>query len=162
MTSATVGAAEAREAPAARTPAPGLARGIVIGVAILAAAAGLLATGAHESARAVTRAGPELTRLLRAMTLLKALMAAAASWGVLWRLATTASWRWLGAYAVAVAAMAVGPGLIWDIAHVTLGAVALHTGMIGSAVLLWRDPAVGRRLSQAIAARRAALAERKR
>jgi hypothetical protein len=119
--------------------------------------AGLLATGGEASSHAIQLAGADLTRLLRAMALLKAVMAVAATAAILWRLGVAATPTWLSAYAIACAAMAAGPGLIWDMSHVSLGALLLHGGLVAALLLLWRDPAVGMRLSALVANRRAAL-----
>ena len=136
-------------------------RGGVAGRAVLTGAilAGLtlaaLATSAEEAARAAQTAGPELTRLLRAMAGLKLMFAAGLLAAAYWRLAVPASpWR-LASYAVAAAAMAAGPVLIWEMAHVRLGALLLHGGLLAGALLLWRDPAVGARLGVIMARRRA-------
>jgi len=124
---------------------------------VIAAAAlgGMLATDAGATARAVAESGAELTRLLRAMAALKALMAAGAAASVLWRLGAPAAFSWFTGYALAAAAMAAGPGLIWGMAHVAAGAALLHAGLIAAIVLLWRDPVVGERLAALVAARRA-------
>jgi hypothetical protein len=130
----------------------------VLAVAIVAAlAAGALATGPDAVSRAVAAAGPDLTRLLRAMALLKAVMAAGAVAAMVWRLGSAATLPWLAGYAAAAAAMAAGPAVIWGMAHVGVGAALLHGGLLASVLLLWCDPAVGARLSAIVAARRAAL-----
>ncbi len=121
--------------------------------------AGFLATGHVQAAHAVSADGPELTRLLRSMALLKMVMAAAATAAILWRLGSAAGPFWLAAYATAGLAMWMGPGLIWHMAHLNLGALLLHGGLFGSLVLLWRDPSVGERLAAIIAKRRALLAD---
>ena len=146
--------------PAAKaaTPAglpPFAAQLVLLGATCAALAGGLLANGG--SAHDVAQAGPDLTRLLRAMAGIKALMAACAVAVVLWRLQTPVSaWR-LSLYALAAAGMAAGPGLIWGMAHVASGAFALHAGLIACVLLLWRDPEVGRRLEVLVARKRAAL-----
>jgi hypothetical protein len=89
-------------------------------------------------------AGPGLTYLLRAMALVKVAMAAGMA----------------AAYALACAGMAAGPGLIWQMTHVRMGALLLHTGLFAALILLWRDPAMGAWLSTMVAARRAALRAR--
>ena len=114
-------------------------------------------TGVHEASQAAHAAGPELTHLLRAMAGLKMLFAGAAVGAIAWRLQAPAGWGRLAAYGLACSAMAAGPGLIWDMAYLRLGALLLHGGLLASVVLLWRDPATAARLHQAIAARRAAL-----
>jgi hypothetical protein len=97
----------------------------------------------------------DLTHLLRAMALIKSVMAVAAAGAVLWRLALPVTPARLAIYALACAAMAGGPGLIWDMAHVGAGALLLHAGLLATILLLWRDPAVSRRLAELVAARRA-------
>ena len=114
---------------------------------------GLMATRSVDTAQALTGAGGDLARLLRAMAVIKAVMAMAAGAAVAWRLADPAPWRLLGAYAAASAAMAAGPGLIWGMVHVGAGALLLHGGLAAAILLLWRDPAVGRRLATLVAAR---------
>lgn len=128
---------------------------------VAGAVLGLAATGPGETAAAVAQAGSELTRLLRFMALLKATMALGALAAVSWRLGVAVRPAWLAAYLLAGAGMAAGPGLIWGMAHVGLGALLLHGGLFGAIVLLWRDPAVSARLGAALDARRDALAERR-
>jgi hypothetical protein len=135
--------------------APRLAQGLILAAAAIGAVGGALATDGATAAAAAAHAGPGLTRLLRGMAAIKALMALGAGGAVLWRLGAPADpWR-LAAYALACAAMAAGPGLIWAIAPVAAGATALHAGLALCLILLWRDPAVSCRLSALIAARRA-------
>ena len=140
---------------------PLVARSVILVVVVVALTAGFLATDTGAAAQAVSQAGPDLTRLLRAMAGLKALMAAGAACAVIWRLGAPATFGWLGFYAVALAGMAAGPGLIWDMAHVRLGALLLHGGLFATILLLWRDPAVGERLKSAIARRRTLIASRR-
>jgi hypothetical protein len=140
--------------------APSHARLLILLVIALALAAGVLASGPVASARAMSASGADLTRLLRAMAAIKALMAAGVAGAVLWRLGAAVSPAWLAAYAAACAAMAMGPGLIWSMAHIGMGALFLHAGLVGSVVLLWRDPVVTARLAAMVAARRAQIASR--
>jgi hypothetical protein len=123
---------------------------------VAAALAGFLATDGATAARAAEHAGGDLTRLLRAMAAIKAAMAVGVMAAVVWRLSTPAPTPWLFGYGVAGAVMAAGPGLIWDMAHLGMGALLLHGGLAACAILLWRDPAVGRRLMQLHARRGAA------
>ena len=132
----------------------------LMAITLLAAAAGALATSSGDAAQAITGAGADLTRLLRAMAAMKAMAAAGLVAAVLWRLAWPASGARLAAYAIACAAMAAGPGLIWGMAHVRLGALLLHGGLFATVVMLWRDPAMEARLSEVIERRRMALRER--
>jgi phosphate/sulfate permease len=91
---------------------------------------------------------------------LKLLFAAGVLSAIAWRLAVPASaWR-VACYGVAGAAMAAGPVLIWDMAHVGLGALLLHGGLLAGVLLLWRDEAVGARLGAMVERRRAMLRAR--
>lgn len=132
---------------------PGVARAVLAVALVLGAAAGWLATDPAAAASAQAAAGAELTRLLRAMAGLKLLLAAGAVAVTWWRLGQAARAGWLAAYAVAGAAMAAGPMLIWQMAHVAAGAAALHGGLLAAILLLWRDPAVGTRLAGIVARR---------
>lgn len=117
-------------------------------------AGAVLGNGA-DSVAAVQAAGADFTRLMRAMAVLKALMACGAGAAVWWRLGAATPPAWLVAYAAAGGAMAAGVPLIWGMVHSGPGALALHGGLAASILLLWRDRAVGQRLAQAIEARRA-------
>jgi hypothetical protein len=119
---------------------------------VVIALVGVLAAPGNAAA---ALADPDLTRLLRAMAGLKALAAAGAIAAAWWRLGAPVTWLRFAAYALASAAMAVGPGLIWQMAHVVIGALLLHGGLLAAIVLLWRDPAMGARLAELLAARRA-------
>jgi hypothetical protein len=129
---------------------PGMAQGAFLLVLAVAAAAGF----APESSLAVSHAGADLTRLLRFMAVIKAVIAVGAASVVFWRLAVPVSLPWFAAYALAGAAMAAGPGVIWGMAHVGLGAVLLHGGMFATILLLWRDPATSGRLEAMLVSRR--------
>lgn len=146
----------AAPAPVRGVLAPRLAQGLVLAMVLIAGAAGFLAADGAASAKAASLAGEDLTRLLRAMAAIKAAMALGVTAGVVWRLGEPARTPWLAGYVVACAAMAVGPGLIWNMTQLPMGAALLHGGLLVAAVMLWRDPAVGRRLSLAVARRRAA------
>jgi hypothetical protein len=92
------------------------------------------------------------------MAALKLLIAAPLAAAVAWRLGVATGPARLAGYAAACAAMAAGPGLIWSLAQVPLGALLLHGGLLATGLMLWRDPMVGARLAAVVAARRAALA----
>ena len=154
MSAATGKPDAARPTLPALSMAPRASRPILVAATGLAALAGFLVTSPDAAAAAVANAGPELTRLLRAMAGLKMLMAGGAAAGVLWRLGSRVAPGWLVAYLACCAAMAAAPGLIWSMAHVGAGALLLHGGLLASLVLLWRDPVTRDRLSDAIARRR--------
>jgi hypothetical protein len=140
-------------APVALSPA--VARAILASAILAGAVGGAIAVAPHTATAAARAAGPELARLLRAMAALKVLMAAPLVVAVVWRLGTAIGPVRLLAYATASAAMAAGPGLIWSLAQVSIGALLLHAGLIGTAILLWRDRSVRDRLEAIVAARRA-------
>ncbi len=139
----------------------GGARALLVLVLVAAAVAGFAATGSDDASRSVAQAGEDLTRLLRAMAAIKVLMAALVSLVVVWRAGAGVSWPWFFAYAGALATMAAGPGLIWGMTHVSVGAALLHGGLLASVVLLFRDRALGARLAAVVAARRGAVAGRR-
>ena len=107
----------------------------------------------HTSRAAVT-AGDDLTRLLRFMALIKAGLALGAIGAVAWRLGSAASLVRLVTYCGVCTLMVTGPGLIWGMEHVGLGALLLHGGLVAVIALLWRDPAVTMRLEAALIRRR--------
>ena len=157
MTSIVDAAPRARPAsPQARQAASAVSRAALLLVIGVAAIAGLV-TGAAQGSQAASYADPDLARLLRAMAVLKALIASGAVAAVLWRLGSAVTLPWFAAYALAAAAMAAGPGLIWSMTHLGAGALLLHGGLLACALLLWRDPEIGRRLAALLAARRATL-----
>jgi hypothetical protein len=127
---------------------------LLILLIVAAIVSGFLMAGREATSLAVLNAGEDLTRLLRAMAALKALIAACAAAAVLWRLGAEISPPWFTAYALACCAMGAGPGLIWSMAYVGVGALLLHAGLLASLLLIWRDPVVSERLSAIIAARR--------
>jgi len=136
---------------------PSSARLILVLVACAAIAASAALTGSAASSRAVAEAGPDLTRLLRAMAGIKMLLAGLAAVAVYWRLGAATGVLRLASYAAACGAMAAGPALIWDMAHVGAGALLLHGGLLATILLLWRDPGTAAVLDRAIATRRSAL-----
>jgi hypothetical protein len=147
---------ETRLATAAR-PGPG-PRASLIAIALIFAAAGFLATGAGQTAGMVELDGESLTRLMRAMAVIKFVLAFCAFAAIIWRLAAPVTAGWFAAYAAATTGMAAGPGLIWGMVHIIAGAILLHGGLLLAVLLLWRDPAVGAQLAALINRRRAALA----
>jgi hypothetical protein len=156
----------ASQASSTTTPAgasalsPATARALLALVIAASFASGLFATGREASASAIALAGADLTHMLRAMALLKALMAAGTVAAVMWRLGSPVTLAYWAAYALACAATAVGPGLIWRMAHVDAGALTFYVGLLGALILLWRDPAVGERVAMMIDAWRAKLRSR--
>ncbi len=151
------------QAPSARSPsrdgfvAPLVAKTLLMALIVLAFAGGMLATDSAKTARLIAAAGGDWANLLRAMAAIKMLFAGLASAAVLWRLgAPISATSWSG-YALATAAAWAGPGLIWGLAHILLGALLLHGGLIAMAILVWRDPAIRARLSEIVARRQRSL-----
>ncbi len=116
-------------------------RGILTASVALAIVAAFLAGHDAASARAVASAEPELTRLLRFMAVVKAILGAGAILLVWWRLAYPATLRTMLAYITAGALMAAAPGLIWSMAHVVSGAVLFHAGLALLLLVCWGDTA---------------------
>ena len=130
--------------------APGLARGLMLTILIGAAATGLWATSAEAARRAAALAGADLTHLLRFMAVLKGAMAFGAAAALLWRLKAAVPPIRFAAYAGAASCMVAGPGLMWSMAHVGLGALLLHGGLVATLGLLWFDPATADILDRAL------------
>lgn len=146
------------QAAAQAKPARILRRAGYCAVLAAAAVAGASLTPARETAHMVALAGWDWARLLRGMAALKALMAVAAAAAVFWRIGAPTGTARLAAYVAAGAIMMVGPGLIWGLWHIALGAALLHAGLLATLLLLWRDPHVGARLALLVEARRKARA----
>jgi hypothetical protein len=132
---------------------PTLLRGGMLAIIAAALIAGLAATGTQATHLAILHDGAALTRLMRFMAALKAVMVMAASAAVLWRLGAAISLPGFAAYALTGASMAAGPGLIWGMAHIGLGALLLHGGLLATILLVWFDPAVSARLAGLVATR---------
>jgi hypothetical protein len=132
---------------------PTLLRAGMLAIIAAALVAGFAATGTQATQLAILHDGPALTRLMRFMAALKAVMVMAASAAVLWRLGAAISLPRFAAYAVTCTSMAAGPGLIWGMAHIGLGALLLHGGLFATLLLIWFDPAVSARLAGIIATR---------
>jgi hypothetical protein len=132
-------------------------RALLMSLAVIALAAGFLATSPAQTAHIIKMDGESLTRLMRAMALIKLSFAGLAFTAIIWRLAAPISSGWLAGYAIATGAMGAGPGLIWGMVHIIAGAALLHGGLLLAVVLLWRDPAIGTRLAAIIQARRTAI-----
>ena len=84
----------------------------------------------------------QLAVLLRFMAAVKGLMVLGALGLTQWRVRAPASGALALAYGAALALMAAGPGLIWSLSHIAVGAAAFHAGLLLYLVLAWRDGAV--------------------
>ena len=154
LTNAFDHAAFVSTAPRRAGSAP-LWRGILAASVGLAIAVAFLAGQDAASVRAVESAGPELTRLLRFMAAVKAVLAIGGIALVWWRSAYPATRRAMLAYVAACLSMAVAPGLIWSVAHVALGAILFHAGLALLLLVCWTDGASTQDLFRRRARRRA-------
>ena len=87
-----------------------------------------------------------LALLLRFMAALKALTALGAFALLRWRFRAPITAGTALGYLAAFAPMTVAPGLIWSLAHVTMGALCFHAGLVAMLALALRDDGVGSRL----------------
>lgn len=129
----------------ARAAAPRLAWPAILYAAV--GTAGVAGVAAGLLAGRLAGHGPgdmewQLALLLRFMAIVKGAMALGALALTQWRLRRPISPRLAAAYTVALAAMALAPGLIWSLAEIVPGAVAFHAGLLLFLVLAWRDGAV--------------------
>lgn len=114
---------------------------------VATAVANSFAVSAWDAGAGTPRvADAELAHLLRMMASLKLAFVAGACWLVGWRLRQPIGPRATAAYLAALGLMAAGPGLIWNLSHVVLGAVLLHAGFALLIVLACKDEAVRTRL----------------
>ncbi len=121
-------------------------RALVLIVAVLGLTAGFLATGDDASMHARQAAGPELTHLLQMMAGLKLALALGAAVLIDWRLRQPAGPMAAAGYLVALGLMSAGPGLVWGMAHVMLGAGLLHAGLLTLIVLSCKDDGMWSRM----------------
>jgi len=126
-----------------RTGAPprwSMFRPATAGLAALAAVgAALLATAPDAATAAAAAADSELVMLLRFMAAVKAVLALAALAAAAWRLGYPASAPLGAAYIIAPALMCAAPVVIWQIAHVALGAGLFHGGLALLLLALYAD-----------------------
>jgi hypothetical protein len=101
----------------------------LIGSAVAIGVLGYVLTQGEAASRAALDAGAELTRLLRMMALLKVTLGVGALALVSLRFRFPISTPLAASYIAAGGVMAAGPGLIWNMAHVALGALLLHGGL---------------------------------
>lgn len=133
------------------------ARGVRVNGARLALGTALLGAGALGFAGGTDGAGSDLVVLMRFMAAVKAAMALGAVALVWWRMGDPVGRGTAAAYVAAAAVMAAGPGLIWDMRHLALGAIAVHGGLSALLVTGWLDRAAWNRVVlEAVARRRLA------
>jgi hypothetical protein len=126
-------------APGRHALTPARLRVALIGGAVVAATLGTILTSGDTAARAALEAGPELTRLLRMMTLLKVTLGVGALALVSLRFRFPISTPLAAGYIAAGCIMSAGPGAMWNMAHIGLGALLLHGGLAALFALAWID-----------------------
>ncbi len=109
--------------------------------AVLACLVAIAVLGALASARPDPRilVDPELTRLLRAMALLKGALVLAALGLLHWRLGWQVSPAPAALYLAAVAGMAVASVWIWQPTSIAAAALVFHLGMLAGMAGAWLD-----------------------
>lgn len=114
-------------------------RAILLTAVVGSAAAGFVAASAEQISAAKLSAGGELTMLLQFMAIVKAAMSVAAIGLIAWRLAYPVTSSLALAYVASAALMSLAPTMIWQMAHVALGAAAFHIGMVMLLGAAWAD-----------------------
>jgi len=135
-------------APRRHTLSPMALRAMLFGGVLIAGALGYISTNGEAASRAAIGAGEELTRLLRMMTLLKVALGAGALALVSVRFRFPISRPLAFSYVAAGTVMAAGPGVMWNMAHIGLGALLLHGGLASLFALAWIDGGTTWRLSR--------------
>lgn len=84
-------------------------------------------------------ADPALARLLRAMALIKGIIAIAAAAAVFWRLAWPVSKAVAAGYLVACWAISGSTMLIWQLSYIVPAALLFHAAGLSLLLLSWRE-----------------------
>jgi hypothetical protein len=129
-------------------------RALLLLAVIAASGAAWLATPATAVAQATRAIDGELIMLLRFMAAVKAGMALAGMAAAFWRLGYPASPLLATAYVGSVVLMCAAPVLIWQLAHVAIGAALFHAGLALLVVALFADRGGAPALARATWARR--------
>jgi hypothetical protein len=119
---------------AALTRVAGLRAALLAGCA---AAAGLAARAGDPAAYLL--ADPALAHLLRAMALIKGVLALAAMLATWWRFGWRAGTAISAAYLAATWGLVGAATLIWQLTLIPLGAVLFHAALVGLLLAAWRD-----------------------
>ncbi|ABD05202.1 conserved hypothetical protein [Rhodopseudomonas palustris HaA2] len=114
-------------------------RAVALIVAAAAIIAALVATLSDATSLTAQQADPELVMLLRFMAGVKALLALAALGAAVWRLGYPTSPTLTLGYTLAPALMCAAPVVIWQIAHVGVGAALFHAGFVLLLLALYAD-----------------------
>jgi hypothetical protein len=102
------------------------------------AATGWLLAG-NPAQPALLESDAELAMLLRFMAAVKAVMALAALGVTTWRLGHPSTPAVALVYLAAVSLVGAAPGVIWQLAHVGLGAALFHAGLLLFCCALFAD-----------------------
>ena len=111
-------------------------------IALVASALAAMVAGyawGHVASSPTIETEAGLVLLLRFMAVMKLGMALAAVALTFWRVGQPVGPRAVVAYIVASALMLAGPGLIWSMATVAVGAVLFHVGLFGFLVCAFVD-----------------------
>jgi hypothetical protein len=100
---------------------------VLVGAAV---AAGWLAAGLNAAQPSLLEGDAELATLLRFMAAVKAVIALAVLGVTAWRLGHPATPAIALLYLASVSLMAAAPGVIWQLAHVGVGAGLFHAGLL--------------------------------
>jgi hypothetical protein len=118
-------------------------------LAAFAAVGAALLASAPDAASTLATDDAELVMLLRFMAGVKAMLALTALAASVWRLGYPASPLLGAAYIVAPALMCAAPVVIWQVAHVALGAGLFHGGLALLLLALYADRGRTSQLAQA-------------
>jgi len=80
-----------------------------------------------------------LSRLLRGMAVIKAVIAIAAAGAVFWRVGLPISAKFAASYVISAWVMAGSAMLIWQLSYLPPAAVLFHVGALSMLVVGWRD-----------------------
>lgn len=122
-------------------PRPAWAAVLPARAALAAAVLAGLGMGALLGAEAPPVPDPALLTLLRFMAAVKAALALGAAGAAWWRLRDAAGPGMVAAYAASAGVMAAGLWPIASGAHVALGGMLVHGGLIAGGITAWRDRA---------------------
>ncbi|MCG6206418.1 hypothetical protein LPW26_17355 [Rhodopseudomonas sp. HC1] len=122
-----------------------------VALIVAAAAMGVAVLSSWPDARdlAVQPTDAELIMLLRFMAVVKAALALAALGVSAWRLGHPASPALTLGYTLAPALMVAAPIVIWQMAHVALGAALFHGGFVVVLLALYADRGESTELAKA-------------
>ncbi len=84
-------------------------------------------------------ADPALARLLRAMAIIKGMIAIAAAGAVFWRLGRPVSMATAASYLLGIWVISGSSMLIWQLSYIVAAAVLFHVAAVTLLVVSWRE-----------------------